>query len=151
MVCTIQKKQAIDISVDHPSEVIRLLETKKNGLQSQKRVMEHQADLLVSYAKTLTGEHVSPTAMSDFLKSFVTKGSENLEAVAQIDEKIVEINRQIAKETAKAALKTGEANGQVTVVIVAASEASVELKLTYSKNLPPSITAIFNDPVICFF
>jgi hypothetical protein len=59
------------------------------------------------YAKTLNGEHVNPTAMGDFLKTFVDKGKENLEAIAEIDKNILEVKRMIEKESAKAALKIG--------------------------------------------
>lgn len=134
VVCTVDKKQDNDLSADHPYEVIRLLNTKKRAFESQKRVLEHQADLLVSYAKTLTCEHVDPSAMHDFLQGFETRGNENLEAVSQIDEKIVQINRQIAQETAKIALKTGEANAQVTVVVVSTADMNVDMKLAYSKD-----------------
>jgi hypothetical protein len=63
--------------------------------------MEHEDELLVMYAKTLNGEHVSPTAMSDFLKTFVDKGVETLETIAEIDKDIVEVNRLIEKQSAK--------------------------------------------------
>lgn len=89
--------------------------------------------MLVSYAKTLTGEHVNPTAMGDFLKSFVTKGSENLEAVSKIEEQIVGVKRSIEKETAKMAMRKGETNGQATIVLLSPHETTVELKLTYSE------------------
>jgi hypothetical protein len=134
VVCTIEKKQDADLSSDTPSEVIRRLNVRKQKLESQKRVMEHEADFLVNYAKTLNGEHVDPTAMGDFLKTFVVKGRENLETVAEIDKNIVEVDRLIEKELAKAALKIGQANGQVTIVVVAAEESKAEIKLTYSKS-----------------
>jgi hypothetical protein len=134
VVCTIERKQGADLSSDSSSEVIRLLNVKKQSLESQKRVMEHEAELLVTYARTLNGEHVTPTAMSDFLKTFVDKGVENLEAIAEIDKDIVEVDRLIEKESAKAALKMGEANGQVTIVVVAAEDSKAEIKLTYSKT-----------------
>jgi hypothetical protein len=97
--------------------------------------MEHEADLLVMYAKTLNGEHVNPAAMTNFLKTFVDKGRENLEVVAEIDKNIVEVNRMIEKESAKAALKMGQANGQVTMMIVAAEDSKADIKLTYSKSI----------------
>ena len=135
VVCTIEKKQGADLSSDSSSEIIRQLNVEKLRLESEKRVMEHEADLLVMYAKTLNGEHVNPTAMGDFLKTFVDKGKENLEAVAEIDKNILEVNRMIEKESAKAALKIGEANGQATIVVVASEDNKVEMKLTYSKRL----------------
>jgi uncharacterized protein YoxC len=134
VVCTIEKTQDADLSSDSSSEIIRRLNVKKLHLESQKRVMEHEADLLVTYAKTLNGEHVTPTAMREFLKIFVDKGRENLEAVAEIDQNILEVNRMIEKESAKATLKIGEASGQVTIVVVASEDSKVAMKLTYSKS-----------------
>lgn len=94
--------------------------------------MDHESELLVSYAKTLNGEHVTPTAMGEFLKSFVEKGSENLESVAKIEGQVVEVTRMIEKEKAKAALKKGETEGQVIMVVVATEDCAVDLNLTYS-------------------
>lgn len=102
-------------------------------------MLEHEADLLVTYAKSLTGEHVDPSTMSEFLKGFVSKGTENLDAVTKIDAKIVNVERDISKEAANAAKKTGEAHAQVTVVVVANQAQSVALKLTYSETQSISI------------
>jgi hypothetical protein len=133
VVCTIEKKHDADLFPDSLSEVIRLLNVQKLGFESQKRVLKHQANLLVMYAKTLTGEHVQPKAMSDFLETFVEKGTDNLKAIAEVDKQIVDLNRMIEKESAKAALKFAGANGQVTIVVVAAEDGKAELKMTYSE------------------
>jgi len=135
VVCKVEEKHGADLSHDSSSEVIRLLNVKKQSLMSQKRVLDHESELLVSYAKTLSGEHVNPTAMGEFLKGFVTKGTENLEAVSKIEEKIVEVKRLIEKETAKSDMKKGQCNGQVIIVVVAAQESTIDLKLTYSELL----------------
>lgn len=132
VVCTVKQKHGADLSHNSSSEVIRLLSVKKQNLICQKRVLDHESDLLVSYAKTLNGEHVSPTAMGEFLKSFVEKGAENVEAVSKIEEQIVEVTRLIEKETAQAALKKGTTNGQVIIVVVANQKCVVDLKLAYS-------------------
>jgi len=58
------------------------LKVKKQALESEKRVREHEADLLVGYAKTLTGEHVSPAQMGAFLEGFVEQGRKNVVAVS---------------------------------------------------------------------
>ena len=70
--------------------------------------------------------------MARFLETCVDQGRKNLEAVTSLREKIVEIDRQVEKETDKFAAKKGSANGNVTVVIVAEDNTAVELKLTYS-------------------
>ena len=73
-----------EYAADSPSELIRTLKVKKTALESEKRVREHEADLLVNYAKTLSAEHVSPDQLSDFLHNFVNSGRKNLEAVSAL-------------------------------------------------------------------
>lgn len=132
IVCTVGSKATTYHDKDSTSEVIRLLNVKKQALESEKRVREHEADFLVSYAKTLHGEHITPSQMAQFLESFVDQGRKNTEAVTAIGEKILEIDRQIEQEKTKTVSRKGEANGEVTVVIGAEESTNVELKLTYS-------------------
>ncbi|KAF7291781.1 hypothetical protein HMN09_01237900 [Mycena chlorophos] len=128
VVCTTRGGKGTPSAV---SEAVRRLRAQKAALQGQKRVRDHESDLLVTYAKTLSGEHVSPTQMGEFLKSFVASGNHNLEAIAEIDEKIVAVDREIEAELEKEASKRGEATGLVTVVVGSDAPTSVELKLTY--------------------
>ncbi|KAL0948652.1 hypothetical protein HGRIS_010456 [Hohenbuehelia grisea] len=113
------------------AESIRQLEAKKLSLESQRRVLEYQAELLLSYAKTLTGEHVAPTAMTEFLGSFVEQGRKNLEATAELEEQCVDVNRQIATIKHNLASRKGFTTSTVVVVIGAADPTHIELKLTY--------------------
>ncbi|KAJ6543618.1 hypothetical protein DFH09DRAFT_1041079 [Mycena vulgaris] len=113
------------------SETVRLLQAQKFSLQGEKRVRDHESDLLVTYAKTLSGEHISPTQMGTFLESFVQQGRKNLEAIAELDEKIVALDRQIEAELQKEATKKGGPTGEVTIVVGTDSDTHVDLKLTY--------------------
>lgn len=81
VVCTVGTNNAASYAVESSSEVIRILKVKKSLLETEKRVLDHEAELLVSYGKTLTGEHVNTTQMSQFLEMFVTQGQKNLKAV----------------------------------------------------------------------
>jgi hypothetical protein len=80
VVCTIGNDRDA-YEPDSSLEIIRRLTVKKQAFESEKRVREHEADLLVNYAKSLTGEHVKPPQMSQFLESFIEQGRKNLEAV----------------------------------------------------------------------
>ncbi|KAJ6489052.1 hypothetical protein C8R45DRAFT_901974 [Mycena sanguinolenta] len=113
------------------SEAVRLLKAQKLALEGEKRVRDHESDFLVNYAKTLQGEHVSPTQMGAFLESFVEQGRKNLQAVAELDEKLVILNRQIEAELKKEASKKGETTGEVTIVLGTDSDTHVNFKLTY--------------------
>lgn len=135
VVCTIDGTTlATPTEKDSPIEAIRVLKVKKLALESEKRVREHEADLLVNYAKTLTGEHVSPVQMASFLESFVEQGRKNLAAVTVLGEDILAIDREIETITQAMMAKKGVSNGEVTVVIGVDEDSAVELKLTYSKS-----------------
>ncbi|KAF8230822.1 hypothetical protein L208DRAFT_1459442 [Tricholoma matsutake] len=112
-------------------DTIRKLKVKKAGLESEKNLREHEADLLVSYARTLTGAHVQPDQLSTFLDSFVERGKKNLGAVTTLTEEILAIERSIQEQTDKAITKKGEARAQVSVVLTSEELQTVVLKLTY--------------------
>ncbi|KAF8872568.1 hypothetical protein BD779DRAFT_1452646 [Infundibulicybe gibba] len=131
VVCTVEAPLSEDYAPSTSAERLRTLKVKKDVLESEKRVREHEADLLVNYAKTLSGEHVTPMQMTQFLASFVEQGQKNVEAVRAIGEKIVEVDRLIAAEKSGVASKKGLAHGQVTIVIASETKANIDLKLTY--------------------
>ncbi|KAG6855766.1 hypothetical protein H0H87_011135 [Tephrocybe sp. NHM501043] len=131
VVCTIGVSKDTSYASDSPSEIIRLLQVKKNALESEKRVREHEADLLVNYAKTLSGEHVPPSQMSSFLESFVEQGRKNLNEITEVQEKIIAVDRQIERENEKSVSKKGNTQGEVTVILGTDNAGVVELKLTY--------------------
>jgi hypothetical protein len=132
VVCTIGNGQESSYETDPRSEIIRLLRKKKSDLEAQKKMYEQQMEILSSYAKTLRGEHIKPTDVSQFLVDFADQWSENLKTVSTIAEEIVGVDRKIEKETSKTAMRKGLATGEVTVLIGADEKGSVELKLTYS-------------------
>ncbi|KAG6864236.1 hypothetical protein C0991_011155 [Blastosporella zonata] len=132
VVCTIGVSKDASYAADSPSEIIRLLQVKKHALENEKRLRNHEADLLLSYAKTLSGEHVAPSQMSAFLESFVQQGHKNLNDITDVDEKTIAIDRQIESETEKRASKKGDARGEVDIILGADYACTVaDLKLTY--------------------
>ena len=133
VVCTIEKKQDADLTPDSPSEVIRQLEINKRALENRKCALEQEAEFLVAYAQTLKGEHVDTSAMIEFLNSFVTRRRESLEATSELDAQILDVTRKIQKEHANNAKKAGHTDGQITIVLVAAEDGLVDIKVTYSK------------------
>lgn len=133
---------------EHKDSSIRALKVKKSGLESEKHLREHEADLLVSYAKTLHGEHVQPDQASTFLDGFVDRGKKNLLAVATtslilypklinayqvtaLTEQIIAIERSIQQETDKALAEKGDTRAHVTIVLATDVPQKVVLKLTY--------------------
>ena len=72
----------VSIVKPEDKDSIRELKLRKSALESEKNLREHEADLLVDYAKTLTGEYIQPEKVSTFLDGFVERGKENLGAVS---------------------------------------------------------------------
>ncbi|KAG5720441.1 Protein F37C4.5 [Termitomyces sp. T112] len=131
VVCTIGGGKDMSYVPDSPSEIIRLLQVKKHALESEKRVREHEADLLMNYAKTLSGEHVLPNQMNTFLESFVERGRKNIKDIAELDEKIIALGRQIERETEKGIAKKCSVQGEVIIILGTDNPSVVDLKLTY--------------------
>jgi hypothetical protein len=131
VVCTVENN--IGPGKDSSSEVIRLLKKRKRELESQKGMLETQAEILVQYAKTLTGEHITPSDMSQFLDTFSDHSRKGLGALSAIAEEIVEVDRQILDEVVKSNIKKGSSTGKVSVVIGTDDPGTVELKLSYSE------------------
>lgn len=78
---------------DPIAEKIRQLRNDKKMHESEKAVRETQAHLLVSYAKTLTGEHVKPDEMGKFLASFAEQGRKSVSEVGQTNDSMVKGTR----------------------------------------------------------
>ncbi|KXN86795.1 Protein F37C4.5 [Leucoagaricus sp. SymC.cos] len=125
---------ASEAAEDASKPLIHALEVQKNTLTHEKRVLDTQADVLVKYASSLTGEHTNPEVMNDFLSAFVEHGKSNVHAIAKIDAEIEAINKQIEAERKKASLVKGTANTELTAVITADTDTNVELKVTYIVN-----------------
>lgn len=131
VVCKLRNNKSTTCASDSLAETIRTLKAKKSVLESEKKVREHEADILVQYAKSLTGEFVAPVQMSQFLQSFVEQGRKNTEAVSSIDEKITEIDRLLEIEADKSSLKKGTLTGEVHVVVGATAPESIQMQITY--------------------
>ncbi|KAK0470322.1 uncharacterized protein EV420DRAFT_1742692 [Desarmillaria tabescens] len=131
VVCKLGNNNSTPYAPDSPAEIVRNLKAKKSVLESEKRIREHEANILVQYAKTITGEFVAPAQMAQFLQSFVEQGRKNTEAVSSIDEKIVEIDRSLEIEAEKLSLKKGTLTGEVHVAIGATAPESIQMQITY--------------------
>jgi hypothetical protein len=60
---------------------IRTLELKRSGLESEKRLWDTEAEVMVSYARSLTSQHASLTDIDDFLSTFGGRGWKNINTV----------------------------------------------------------------------
>ncbi|KAF9550044.1 hypothetical protein CPC08DRAFT_768987 [Agrocybe pediades] len=133
VVCTLEKsnKDSTTFTTDGASEVVRALTVKKKALESERAIRENESQLLLKYAQSLSGEHVTPVQMSQFLESYVAQGRKTVEAITTLNEQIVQVDREIDEEKEKSSSKKGSNRGRVDVVLFAEEEAAVDLKLTY--------------------
>ncbi|KAF9496664.1 hypothetical protein BDN71DRAFT_731529 [Pleurotus eryngii] len=129
VVCTIKTPRDAEDTI---LESIRLLQVKKVELEGQKNVRQAEADLLASWAKGVTAEHVEYSGMPGFLRNFVSQGKDNLEAVSNITEEIIAIDRQIQCLKDEKELRKGSTNAKVVVVIGTQGEQSVSFDLAYA-------------------
>lgn len=134
VVCKLGTNKSAAYASDSPSEIIRRLQSKKAALESTKQVREQEAEILVQYAKSLTGAFVTPPNMALFLQSFVEQGGKNTAAIVSLSEEIFEIDRLIEAEAEKASLTKGTCTGEVTAVIRSAMSCSVDMLITYSMH-----------------
>ncbi|KAJ3569900.1 hypothetical protein NP233_g4751 [Leucocoprinus birnbaumii] len=125
---------AADASDDASSIAIHALKAQKSTLIHEKKVLDTQAEVLVKYANSLTGEHAGPDVMNKFLATFVEQGKNNIHAIAELDAKIETIDKEIKAEKKKVTAVKGSANIELTAVVVADNDINVELKLTYIVN-----------------
>lgn len=65
------------------NDSIRELNLRKAALVHEKVLRDHEADRLVSYARTSTCEHVQPEEFSRFLYYFVNTGKAHIAAVSR--------------------------------------------------------------------
>jgi hypothetical protein len=82
VVCTVGTNKAASYEPSSSSEVIHTLRAKQTALESEKAVREMESQLLLKYAQTLSGEHVTPTQMGQFLESYVTQGRKTVQDVS---------------------------------------------------------------------
>ncbi|TDL25849.1 hypothetical protein BD410DRAFT_784883 [Rickenella mellea] len=129
VVCSLEVKAAKPTT----SAKYRELQRKLSQLQGEKRVHEHEADILVNYGKTLHGEHRTNDYVQAFLAEFVDHGKKNLEAIAELDREITEVEQEMVEETVVMikAIGKGPTNAMVTAIITAQREGKVEVTLTY--------------------
>ncbi|TFL07849.1 hypothetical protein BDV98DRAFT_521053 [Pterulicium gracile] len=114
------------------SEVLTQLRTSQGRLQRERESLVHEGKILTDYSRTLTGEHVSPSDLESFIKTFSQHSRQNLGAVADLDDKIEQMSKKIRATLDEISLRKGpKAVGEVSIVVAANSAANIDLKLTY--------------------
>lgn len=137
VVCTVP---ALDLKATEKSDYVRELEAEKARLEGQRRVVDHHADLLLSYAKGLTGEHVKPDDMAGFLEKFLTIGTKNVDNIQDIERRVADIDEKLKKEHEEPTEKvdgSSKRRAKVKLVINAEDDHEAEISLTYREDDSP--------------
>jgi hypothetical protein len=139
VVCIMPKNRASKLGQAGKSEELLKLEEQKAILMCQKRVIDHQANILVNYAHTMTSEHVSPEDMLTFLQSFTAMGEQNAQADVAYRKSLREIEMKIEKEVDDPAAEHDNShlrNIKVKLTINAEEGHAAEISLTYRESFP---------------
>lgn len=134
VVCTVPP---LDSKATEKSDCVRELEAERARLDGQRRVVDHHADLLLSYAQGLTGEHVKPEDMADFLEKFLTIGAKNVETIQDIKKRVAVIDESLKKEREEPTEKVDgsiKRKAKVKLVINAEDDHEAEISLTYRES-----------------
>ena len=81
IVTTVKKASVEDVPPTSSAEVIRTLQEKIAALESATAIRQQASVLLTKYGETLTGEHVSPDQMNEFLNTYLGREKKRLEEV----------------------------------------------------------------------
>jgi hypothetical protein len=134
VVCTVPP---LDFKATEKTDYVRELEVERARLDGQRRVIDHHADLLLSYAKGLTGEHVKPDDMAGFLEKFLTIGAKNVESIQDIESRIADIDEKLKKEREEPTEKADgsiKRKAKVKLVINAEDDHEAEISLIYRES-----------------
>ncbi|KAG9127172.1 hypothetical protein FRC07_000322 [Ceratobasidium sp. 392] len=132
-----QKKQD---ALNKKSQTRIELEMKKNQLLREQSLIHAKNDVLLSYAKTLTGENTQREDFVEFLSQFNEAGQESLAATSQIESAVEDVEVRIKKlsldeqddedEDEEPDLSPKQKT-KAGVVITAKEDCSVKLIITY--------------------
>ncbi|THU98378.1 hypothetical protein K435DRAFT_856726 [Dendrothele bispora CBS 962.96] len=119
--------EVLDISeTTDPEETLRILKVRLASLQSQQKVREQEADLLMAYSGSLSAQYAPPCKKQDggegfsigkFLDDFLERGRKNVEASIEIKERIVEVERKIKEVKERVEKRKGKRNARVDIVL----------------------------------
>ncbi|KAF5359448.1 hypothetical protein D9756_002931 [Leucocoprinus leucothites] len=121
-------------SYDPSKSKLYALEIERSGLLSEKKLLDMQAEVMVTYARTWAGERTGIKDIDTFLDAFRNKGRKSIEAAMKIEEQMAELDSQIQEERRKNTLVKGSINTELGIVIVADNDTQIQLNLTYLVN-----------------
>jgi hypothetical protein len=120
-----------EIDSESTTEAVRILNAKMDVLSRNLDALDDISATMLTYSKSLVGEHVPPMQAERFFESILSR-SRSLESTrAELEEEILQLTRQIDVLSSTEVKKQGMADGEVTVVIMAKQATDIKLRLTY--------------------
>ncbi|KAI0696449.1 hypothetical protein BC835DRAFT_1342447 [Cytidiella melzeri] len=96
-----------------PSELLRLLQAKKQKLEAERLILRQETEIYQSYAKSITSEHVTTDKLVPFMQTLVQERRGILEAITSLDEQIHGVDEEIAQHSVKG--QASQSAGRVTL------------------------------------
>ncbi|KZT38855.1 hypothetical protein SISSUDRAFT_1119383 [Sistotremastrum suecicum HHB10207 ss-3] len=122
-----------DVKTRELEKEIRSLEATRFILQGESRVLDHQAEILVSYGRSLTGAHVQPSAMESFMADFLEQGKANIERLATLALQSDELEEQLQKkrESAHEQVSDEFKSVKISATVFVKDAGSINFTLSY--------------------
>jgi hypothetical protein len=136
VVCSVGRS-AEEIDSASAAEVIRILNAKKDVLSKNLDALDDIVDTVLTYSKSLVGEHVPPTQAEKFFDNLLERSRSLGSTRAELEEEILQLTRKIDVLSFNQVKKQGTADGEVTVVVMAKQATDIKLRLTYRMQIHP--------------
>jgi hypothetical protein len=120
-----------EIDTESTSEVIRKLKVKEAALVDDRDALDDITYTVTDYSKTLAGSTVSPDQAEKFFENLLAQSQTLRSQGVELDEKILQLTRQIDVLSSAEERKKGKSDGEMTVVVMTKQATEIELKLTY--------------------
>ena len=108
-----------------------MLKAKKDVLFKNLHSLDDISNTMVSYSKSLLGKDVPPEQAERFFEYLLSRSRSLESTCADVEEEILQVTRQIDILWSTEVKKQGNADGEVTMVIMAKQATDIELRLTY--------------------
>jgi hypothetical protein len=120
------------------AEVVRKLTARKDTLLWDEDI-ENIYSKMLTYSESLGKNSVPPQEAERFFESLMSRSRAMTSDRAEIDEEIVQLERQIKVLSSAEKKKQGKLDGEVSAIIMAKKATDIELRLTY--RMPSSISS----------
>lgn len=104
-----------DTSPFKPSKELQPLLSKRQNLEAEKLIRQQATDVYLSYAKSLTSEHVSTEKLVPLMHTLVQERQSIADAISSLDEQIRAVTEAIDEHNAQNSKQQGVVTGRVTL------------------------------------